>query len=159
MPVIPFAKLEESVYPPKVNHEHDAGMDFYCQWHTEIRPYQQAIIKTGITVEIPQGFVGLLKPKGAQQQLVGSGVVEWTYQGEVMFRIFNATDQTKIIYRGDAIGQMIIIANLEPEPMEVDLSIIHAKATERGATGGIVQASSGQHQPIRPDPLLQDHQV
>lgn len=144
MPVIPFAKIEPTAYPPTVNHEHDAGMDFYCQWHTTIEPYQQKIVKTGITVEIPIGFVGLLKPKGAQQQLIGSGVVEWTYQGEVMFRIFNATDQEKIIYRGDAIGQMIVVENMEPEPVEVGMESIHMGGTDRGATGGIVQAWNEQ---------------
>lgn len=144
MALIPFAKLNEDAYEPTVNHQHDAGMDFYCQWYTDIGPYQQWIIRTGITIEIPKGFVGLLKPKGAQQQLVGSGVVEWTYQGEIMFRIFNATKNEKIIYRGDPVGQMIIVKNLEIDPQEVDLDIIHSRVTDRGATGGILLASSQQ---------------
>ena len=147
MSIIPFAKLSDKAFAPTINHEYDAGMDFYCQWYISILPYQQWIIPTGITVEIPQGYVGLLKPKGAQKQLIGSGVVEWTYQGEIMFRIFNPAKYEKIIYRGDPIGQMIVVANLNVEPMEVDLDIIHSRATVRGATGGIVQASSEQDQP------------
>ena len=55
-----------------------------------------------------------------------------------------ATDYEKIIHPGDPIGQMIIVANLEPMLQEVDLDIIHMDRTERGVTGGIVQASLEQ---------------
>lgn len=144
MSMIPYARLSDSAYAPTVNNPHDAGMDFYCQWVTKIGPHQQWVISTGITVEIPIGYVGILKPKGAQRQLVGSGVVDWTYQGEILFRIFNATDYEKIIHPGDPVGQMIIVANLEIDPQEVDLDIIHSRVTERGSTGGIVQASLEQ---------------
>jgi len=139
--MIPFAKLLDSAYAPTISHDHDAGMDFYCQRYTSINPYKQALISTGITVEIPRGFVGLLKPKGAHHRLIGSGVIEWTYQGEIIFRVFNATDEEIVITRGKPIGQMIIVENLEPIPIEVDRGIIHIRPTDRGATGGIVLSS------------------
>lgn len=144
MALIPFALLSERAYPPTVNHEHDAGMDFYCQWYTSIDAHQQKVIRTGVLLEIPKGYVGLLKPKGAQMQLIGSGVVEWTYQGEIMFRVINATKYEKIIHRGDPIGQMILVRNMSPFLAEVDLDTIHMDKTERGATGGILLASSQQ---------------
>lgn len=141
MPIIPFARKHEDAYPPTVKHPGDAGMDFYCRWHTEIEPHGQVTIETGILVEIPPGFVGLLKPKGGQEELIGSGVIEWTYQGEIIFRVVNISDQKITIRRGDPIGQMIIVENLEPEPVEVDLDTINMELTARGATGGILQAS------------------
>lgn len=144
MSMIPYARVSSTAYKPTVNREHDAGIDFYCRSDISIGALNQKIVLTGVTVEIPQGYVGLLKPKGAHQRLVGSGVVEWTYQGEIMFRIFNATNEELIITRGQPVGQMIIVANLEPMLQEVDPDIIHMTKTERGATGGIVQASLEQ---------------
>lgn len=137
MPVIPFVRLYEDAYPPTVHLKHDAGMDFKCRWHTEIQPFSEKVIGTGVTVEIPEGFVGILKPKSRDTFLVGAGVIEWTYVGELKFRLFNTSPEPILFRRGDYLGQMIIVSNLEPEPVEVDPEVIHQRHTDRGASGGI----------------------
>ena len=113
-------------------------LDFYNRWTYYLDPHSHHIFDTGVKVEFPAGYVGLLKPKGGQLSLVGSGVIEWTYQGNIMFRLFNPTDESIYIPRGEALGQMILVSNLEFHLEEVETEKIHQGFTKRGATGGIV---------------------
>jgi len=122
---------------PTVNHKGDAGMDFYALLDYVIKPNHWAIILTGYGVIIPEGYVGLLKPKGRNNHLIGSGVVDSNYRGEILFKVWNTFEYDMVIRRGDAIGQMIILKCLDPDPIEeIDLSEVDE--TNRGATGGIV---------------------
>ena len=42
-----------------------------------------------MTVEIPAGYVGLVKPKGRNDHLLGAGVVDAGYQGEILVKVVN----------------------------------------------------------------------
>ena len=133
------AKLEESAVIPTLKHEGDAGIDFYCLFDTIIQPNAYKIVRTGITVELPPKYHGLLKPKGKNNHLVGAGVIENTYQGEILFKIFNPTKYQQVFAKGDAIGQMILILAISPVPLEVSGEEIHEEKTIREDTGGIVK--------------------
>jgi dUTPase len=135
---VKFALTETRAYPPKVKYEHDAGMDFYNPWTVVLPPHSITLIDTGVKVEFPAGYVGLLKPKGGQNTLVGSGVIEWTYQGNIIFKLYNTEDVETTLLRGDAVGQMILVENLEFSLAEVEEEDIHQGATKRGTSAGIV---------------------
>lgn len=137
--VLKVAKLEEDAKLPEVKHDGDAGMDFYCLYDTIIAPHTYKIVRTGITVEIGVNYHGILKPKGGNNHLVGAGVIENTYQGEVLFKLFNPTDEQRVYKKGTAIGQMILIPALSPMPVEFDLEDMHERETARKDTGGIVK--------------------
>lgn len=129
-------RLYEDANLPTVKHEHDAGMDFYSLEDYVIKPQTFQICRTGIIVEIPQGVVGQIWPKSKNGWLIGGGIVDWTYQGEILFKIFNVSDYDIVIRYGDPLGQMVFVYNLEPTVEEVDE--IHVEKTARGSTGGIV---------------------
>ena len=123
---------------PTVKHKGDAGMDFYALDDWVITKHRYALVNTGFGVVIPEGYVGLLKPKGANQHLIGSGVIDSNYRGEILIKFWNTFDADLIIRHGDAIGQMIILRCLDPDPIEeVDKSML--VETNRGETGGIVK--------------------
>ena len=138
MKTIKAAKLREDAILPTRKHPDDAGIDFYSVESVWIQPNNFKIVKTGITVEIPKGYVGLMKPKSRSNFLLGAGVIDAGYQGEIQIKVANVGLGTLTIAYGDAIAQMLIVPVETPAVEEVPLSGIHQEASERGATGGIL---------------------
>lgn len=133
-----FAKLYEDAIAPTRKHSTDAGIDFYAYGDYIIEPNSYKTIKTGITVEIPNRTFGLLKPKGRSNYLIGAGVVDEGYQGEILVKVFNPTLARLVFRNGVPVAQMVIIPIHTASPYEVSLEEIHQEKTERSATGGIV---------------------
>lgn len=138
METIKAAKLREDAILPTRKHPDDAGIDFYSVESVWIQPNNFKIVKTGITVEIPKGYVGLMKPKSRSNFLLGAGVIDAGYQGEIQIKVANVGLGTLTIAYGEAIAQMLIVPVETPAVEEVPLSGIHQEASERGATGGIL---------------------
>lgn len=138
MQTILVARLRPDAILPTRKHPEDAGMDFYAVQDALIPPAGQTIVPTGITIEIAAGYVGLLKPKGGNNHLLGAGVVDAGYQGEILIKVFNPLNTPLQIKKGAAIGQMLIIAVETPAIQEVDMANIHQKSSHRLDGGGIV---------------------
>ena len=143
METIRIARLHSQAVLPDRKHIEDAGLDVYASQSMIIAPRAYEIVPTGITMEIPVGFVALLKPKGRNNHLLGAGVVDAGYQGELLVKIFNPTDDPLQINYGEAIAQVLLIPIITPAVLEVPLEAIHKTETQRGASGGIVT----QHNP------------
>ncbi len=144
MQTIRIARLRPDAVLPTRKHPADAGLDVYAVEKVEIAPHSFTIVPTGVTVEIPAGFVGLLKPKGRSDHMLGAGVVDAGYQGEILIKVANVTDQRLIFNHGDAVGQLVILPVITPEVEEVDAVGIHSEKSSRGGAGGIVTQHSGQ---------------
>lgn len=142
MEIIKIAKLVPNAIIPTRKHPEDAGIDLYASQDIAIPALSYTIVSTGITVEIQHGFVGLIKPKGRNNHLLGAGVVDAGYQGEILVKVFNPIEQVLQIKMGDAIGQLLVLPILTPSVMEVDISEIHQNDSQRGGTGGIVSQYS-----------------
>jgi dUTP pyrophosphatase len=142
MQTIKIAKLDPKAFLPTRKHPSDAGLDIYANVKMTITAHSFAIVSSGITIEIDPGFVGLLKPKGRNNHLLGAGVVDAGYQGEILVKVANPTDQPLEINPGDAIGQMVILPIYTPVVEEVSIDQIHRDNSSRGNSGGIVD----QHQ-------------
>ncbi len=138
MQTIKIAKLDPNAFLPTRKHASDAGLDIYANVKMSIKPSSFAIVSTGITLEIDPGFVGLLKPKGRNNHLLGAGVVDAGYQGEILVKVANVTDLPLEINPGDAIGQLLILPIFTPAVEEVSIEQIHVDNSSRGNTGGIV---------------------
>ncbi|MBQ6520828.1 MAG: hypothetical protein IJI14_19150 [Anaerolineaceae bacterium] len=135
---IKAAKLQSDAIIPTRKHSTDAGIDFYAVESIEIAPHSFAVVKTGITIEIPAGYVGLMMPKSRNNHLLGAGVIDAGYQGEIRIKVCNICDIPLQIEYGQAIGQMLLLPIVTPVVEEVELEKIHAEISERGATGGIL---------------------
>jgi len=138
MNVIYAAKLEEGAKLPSRKHWSDAGMDLFAYQKISIYPQNSDIVKTGVTVEIPDGYVGIIKAKSRSNFIVGAGVVDSGYQGELLVKVFNPSSKKVTIESGEAIAQLIIIPCINGEVQEKSKKEIHSEASERGKTGGIV---------------------
>jgi dUTP pyrophosphatase len=135
---IRIARLRPGATLPTRKHPADAGMDLYAAEAVSIQPHSAAIVPTGVTVEIPGGYVGLVKPKGRNDHLLGAGVVDAGYQGEILVKVVNPFTQALEIRAGDAIGQMVILPIVTPAVEEVPAEEIHREESTRGGSGGIV---------------------
>jgi dUTP pyrophosphatase len=143
MEIIRIARLHPQAVIPDRKHIQDAGLDVYACQSMTVAPRSFDIVPTGITMEVPVGYVALLKPKGRNNHLLGAGVVDAGYQGELLVKIFNPTDHALEIKSGDSIAQVLLIPIITPAVMEVPLDAIHKTKTKRGTSGGIVS----QHNP------------
>ena len=133
------ARVRPNATLPGRKHPEDAGIDLYAAEETSVPPHSFSIVPTGVTMDIPPGTVGLLKPKGRSNHLLGAGVVDAGYQGEILIKVANPTAEMLVFKPGDAVGQMLLIPVLMPQVTEVSAEEIHAQRTQRGGSGGIVE--------------------
>jgi|APSaa5957512535_1039671.scaffolds.fasta_scaffold29933_1 dUTP pyrophosphatase len=105
-------KLNENAKLPVYAHQGDAGMDFFSSESLTIKSKQRALVSTGISMAIPNGFVGLIWDKSglaAKQGLTAlGGVIDSGYRGEIKIIIYNTNDQDYQIEAGQKIAQMLI---------------------------------------------------
>ena len=137
-------KLSEGASLPKYSKIGDAGMDL-----TAISKVKQlegiVAYGTGISVEIPVGFMGLILPRSSvykyELSLANSvGVIDSGYRGEIIVKFRNTdwTGENNSTYDvGDRIAQLIIIPYPQVEFTQVD----ELSETERG-TGGFGSTNS-----------------
>ena len=69
-------------------------------------------VPTGIAMEIPHGYVGLVWDKSSvsfkQGLKVMGGVIDAPYRGEIVISLYNTTDQEQTIEKGKKVAQMLI---------------------------------------------------
>jgi len=136
MTSIKFFKAHPEAILPTRKHPKDAGIDLYCIGNYTIKPGCSEIVRTGISVELPDGYFGLIKPKSKNNYLVGAGVVDQDYRGELLVKVVNYTiDRVLMITRGANVAQLVLVNTIYPEIEECESVNID---TDRGVSGGIV---------------------
>lgn len=120
---------------PRRNHPTDAGLDIYAVECATLRPGVHAVLPTGVHVEIPGGYVGLIWPRSGLAAKHGidtlAGVVDASYRGEIKVSIINHGHEDFEIKPGDRIAQMLIQPVMGWECQQVD----ELSDTERGEQG------------------------
>ena len=105
-------KLTDSAILPSYSHEGDAGLDLYSDMDCSLEHGQRMIIKTGISVEIPKGFVGLVWPRSGLSVKKGidvlAGVCDSGYRGEYRVVLLNTGYDDFVIHKGDRLAQLLI---------------------------------------------------
>lgn len=121
---VKIKKLVEEAVVPKYAHSTDAGLDLTVT-SFEIRN-NVYIYGTGLAIEIPKGYVGLIFPRSSnfKQDLYLTncvGVIDSGYRGEIKFMFKMGPINTGNIWQvGDRIGQLIIMPYPSIELKEVD---------------------------------------
>ena len=106
--------LCDGAQAPFKAHRTDAGFDLTAVSVEEDRKRNIVTYHTGIAVEIPEGYVGLLFPRSSvfkhQLQLANSvGVIDSGYRGEITLKFRICQPHISRYSVGDRIGQIIII--------------------------------------------------
>jgi dUTP pyrophosphatase len=136
--VVKIKKLVENAVIPAYSKKGDAGLDLTAVSKT-IDENSNIVYGTGLAVEIPEGFVGLLFPRSSNSKtdlyLTNHvGVVDSGYRGEIMFKFrpVNGAILGATVYQVmDRVGQLVII----PYPSIEFEEVTELSTTERN-TGG-----------------------
>jgi dUTP pyrophosphatase len=139
---IPCKKLRENAILPTRGTALAAGVDLYAllpdgQESAAVAPQGKYLFPTGIAVEIPEGYVGLVFARSGiatKRQLAPAncvGVIDADYRGECTVALHNDTDEVRTVAPGDRIAQLVILPFLAAEFAEADA----LDETDRGAGG------------------------
>jgi dUTP pyrophosphatase len=134
-------------YLPQYAHKGDAGADLKAVETRTISPRGRELIATGIRLELPDGYAGLIWPRsGLAVKLgldCGAGVIDSHYRGEIKVLLFNHSDDEIQIKSGDRIAQLII---QKVETVEFKFSEQLSETTRNtagfGSTGDLPAANS-----------------
>ena len=126
--------LDDGAYMPTRAYSTDAGLDLYSPVDVMIMPRANAVIDTGVHVELPLGSVGFLKSKSGlnvKHGILGEGVIDAGYTGSIRVKLYNHSGEEYYIQRGDKITQLVILPVILPDLEQVD----RLDDTERGCGG------------------------
>ena len=123
-----FKKLSERAKTPTYGSEFAAGADLYALdlGDFTIDPGQTYPVHTGIAVEIPDGYVGLVFARSGLATKRGLapankvGVIDSDYRGEIIVALRNESDMPQTVSSGDRVAQMVIVPYLTAEYIEAD---------------------------------------
>ena len=119
MKIINIKKTDENAKIPTYGSVYAAGADLYSvinneENKVEILPGETAFIDTGIVMEIPNGYVGLVYARSGlscKQGLAPAnkvGVIDSDYRGNIMVALYNQSNEVRTVSEGDRIAQIII---------------------------------------------------
>ncbi len=132
-------RLREDAVLPRRGSADAAGADLSaCIAATlTISPQETAFVPTGISVEIPRGFVGLVFARSSvasKRDLAPAnkvGVIDSDYRGEILVALHNHGTAPRSIEPGERIAQLVIVPYLAADFQEADA----LSDTARGAGG------------------------
>ncbi len=139
MTKILIKKLSKEVSLPKYETVGSSGMDLAAYINSDIKidPGKTAIIPTGLTLSIPQGFEVQIRPRSglAAKKKISvlntPGTIDADYRGEIKVILINLGHETFIVEKGLRIAQMVVCPVVQAKLKEVD----DLNETERGTSG------------------------
>ncbi len=124
---------------PAYATEGSSGMDIraYIKEAVELKPLQRALIPTGLSIELPQGFEAQIRPRSGLAIKQGitclntPGTIDADYRGEIKIILINLSNETHTVQSGERIAQMVI---QKVEKINWELSV-EIEDTNRSAGG------------------------
>ena len=118
-------KLDAGASLPTKAYPADGGYDLRAKSDmafTEIRPKHSKIFDTGVHMEIPAGYVGLVLSKSGldiNHDLVCTSVIDAEYSGSIRVKLYNLGEDPWYFDGGDKVGQIVIVEAPEIKLVEV----------------------------------------
>ena len=152
-------RLDEDVPLPSYAHPGDAGADLTTTVDLELAPGERAMVPTGISLALPDGYVALVHPRSGLAARCGvsivnaPGTVDAGYRGEVKVMLINLDPAEPVrLRRGDRVAQLVVQQVERARFVEVE----RLPGSDRGdggygSTGGF--ASGPGREPVTPAPL------
>ena len=141
--------LDPGAIMPTRAHSTDAGLDLYAPYDFLV-PQSSArneetvygfpakvgshIVDTGVHIEIPAGYVGMIKSKSGlnvNNGIISEGVIDSGYTGSIRVKLYNLGKENVVFSKGQKISQLVILPIITPELELVD----DLEETERGDGG------------------------
>lgn len=123
MPKVNVKKLNEKAVLPTYGSAFSAGADLYAVTDEDIviKPNQTVLVHTGLAMEIPEGYAGLIYARSGLASKRGLapankvGVVDADYRGEVMVALHNHSTIEQVVANGERIAQLVVAPFLKVE--------------------------------------------
>lgn len=137
---IRYKRLSGAISAPSIAYEGDAAFDLCAREAVTLAPGEWQKIPSGLTLEIPQGYVGLIWDKSGLSSKFAlktlGGVIDSGYRGEVMVGMINLGKEPYTFAIGDKVAQMLIQKIERPVFTEVSkLSQTHRGEAGFGSSG------------------------
>lgn len=129
---------DEEGHVPSYAHSADAGADLRAVHDSSIEPGGVVSVGTGVRVQIPEGFVGLVCPRSglAKHGITvanAPGIVDSGYQGEVRVLLYNMKDHIQSVLKGERIAQLVFVPFMKADPFYLVPEF--ENSTDRGDNG------------------------
>ena len=120
---VKIKKLNENAIIPVYGTEFSAGADLYALLDAPltVKKGETKLIKTGLAMEIPVGYVGLIYARSGLATKKGLapankvGVIDSDYRGEIMVALYNQSEVDQTVENGERIAQMVIAPFIQAE--------------------------------------------
>ena len=139
---VKITKLYSGAITPVYSSASAAGADLYNASGTVvINPSQTVFIGTGIAMEIPEGYVGLVYARSGLACKEGLapankvGVIDSDYRGEIKVALHNHSLKERVVEMGERIAQIVITPYLKCKFEEGELSTSSRGEGGFGSTG------------------------
>lgn len=140
IPTVNVQLLRDGAVLPSYGSACAAGADLVACIDTptlEIRSGETKLIPTGVAMEIPAGYVGLVYARSGAACKRGLapankvGVIDSDYRGEILVALHNHSPETQQVERGERIAQIVLTPYLAVQFVQTDT----LGETARGAGG------------------------
>ncbi len=134
---IKIKRLSENAAIPVYGSALAAGADLTTVEAAKIAPGETVLLHTGLSVEIPEGYAGLIYARSGLASKRGLapankvGVIDADYRGEIMVALHNHSNAEASVEAGERIAQLVVTPFLRVQFEESEV----LSDTERG-TGG-----------------------
>ena len=133
-----ITRLDKSVPMPSYAKPGDAGADLTARVDVTLQPGERALVPTGISIALPNGYVALVHPRSGLAikhgvTMVNSpGTVDAGFRGELQIILINHDPKEAISFKkGDRIAQLVIQQVERANFVEVE----YLPGSDRGAGG------------------------
>ena len=140
-PTIRCVRMSSNAILPERQTTGSAGYDLHALFGGQILPGEKAVIRTGLAVEIPDGYVGIILPRSGLSALgivAIPSVIDSDYRGEIRIILHNINqglpgmDNNVFAWKGrDRLGQLLVLPCLMGGIQEVSALM----PTDRGLNG------------------------
>ena len=130
-------KLDEKAVLPTYGSTYAAGADLYALNKETIPAHETRFIHTGLAIEIPAGYAGLIYARSGLACKRGLapankvGVIDADYRGEIMVALHNHSETEQTVEEGERVAQLVIAPFLTVDFFEIE----ELTNTQRGAGG------------------------
>ena len=127
--------LDPGAHAPTRAHPQDAGLEIRAMADAVVPAHGRAVLHTGVHVRIPSDCCGVLIAKSGlniNHDLTSTGLIDETYSGEIVVKLYNHGPLSYHIHAGDKISQLVVLP-VQYVPVELVPELWQAEG--RGTNG------------------------
>jgi dUTP pyrophosphatase len=132
-----WKRLHADAKEPEYDRNGDSGCDLTVVEDYTIKPGKIALCSTGISIEMPHGVEGQVRPRSGKAIKEGltvintPGTIDSGYRGEIKVGLINLGEKDIFIRKGDQVAQLVFM----PVYRAYFIPVEDLSATDRGAGG------------------------